>query len=372
MMRVAFVARYLQMVNHHKVIALAAQPGIDLWHIAPRRWKDNFRVYEQELKQGQDYRLLIADLFPLRSDIHRFIYWPPTLFLNRIRPDILHIEEEPDSLAALQAGWARRLWSPRAKLILFSWQNIRRKRRAAVEQIARFVLRRVDHAIAGNHGAADVLRQQGYLGPITVLPQLGVDTSVFQPRDGTALRDELQLGHFVIGYVGRFVPEKGLEVLIEAAARVPGCHVLLIGRGPMQAEIESLATARGLQNRLTIIPPVPHHDVARYFNAMDVLVLPSRTTPVWQEQFGHVLIEAMACGLPVIGSDSGAIPEVIGAAGLIFPENDVNALTDQLRRLEQDRDTLRRLSQLGLERVSAHYTHERIAEQTLRVYRSVL
>jgi glycosyltransferase involved in cell wall biosynthesis len=371
-MRVVFIARYLQRVNHRKVMALAAQPGIELWHIAPRKWVDNFRAYEQELAQGEGYQLRLANPFPVRNDIHRFVYWPPTLWLNTIRPDIVHIEEEPDSLAALQAVWARRMWASTARLVLFTWQNVRRARSYPVERLARFVLRHVDHAIAGNRQAIEVLRQQGYPGPVTVLPQLGVDTDTFKPLDAAALRKELGLGEFVVGYVGRFAPEKGLDILVQAAAQVENCHVLLVGRGPMQADIEALARTHGLRDRLTIVSAVPHHEVPLYLNAMDVLVLPSRTMPQWKEQFGHVLIEAMACGTPVIGSDSGAIPEVINQAGLIVPEGNVAALVAHFQRLAHSPDERLRLRACGLERVKEHYTHEQIAQQTVQVYQATL
>ena len=371
-MRVVFIARYLQMVNHRKVLALAAQPGLELWHVAPRRWTDSFRTYEQELSQGRGYHLLLADAFPLRDDSHRFIYRPPTLYLNRILPDVIHIEEEPDSLAALEAAVARRIWAPSARLVLFTWQNVRRTRHAAVERIARYVLRRTDHVIAGNREAIEVLQQQGYTGPATVIPQLGVDTSIFRPRDDAAsLRSELGLNGFVTGYVGRFVQEKGLDVLLKAAARMQDSRVLLIGRGPLQAEIETMAESLGMRQRLTILPALPHQDVPRYLTALDVLVLPSRTTAWWKEQFGHVLIEAMACGTPVVGSDSGAIPEVIGTAGLVFPEGDADALAQRLQALAHGPDQRARLIRLGSARVAQHYTHERIAEQTARVYESL-
>jgi glycosyltransferase involved in cell wall biosynthesis len=107
-------------------------------------------------------------------------------------------------------------------------------------------------------------------------------------------------------------------------------------------------------------------------NIFDVLVLPARTTPHWKEQFGHVLIEAMACETPIIGSDSGEIPNVIGDAGLTFPEGDAEALVGAIRRLMRDEDLRRDLARRGRERVLQHYTHECIAQETYRIYCELL
>lgn len=370
-MRVLFIARYLQMVNHRKVIALAAQPGIDLWHLAPRIWTDEFRSYTQILQEGQGYRLLTARIFT-SGDIHRFVYWPPTLHLREIQPDIIHIEEEPDSLAALEAICARRLWAPSARLALFTWQNIRRNRAIIVDRIARYVLHRVNHAIAGNREAANLLRQQDFANSITILPQLGVDVEVFKRHDVESLRSELGIEGFVAGYIGRFAAEKGIDDLLRAAARVPDVHLLLVGRGSMQSQLEALAETLGLTDRFTIVNAVPHDEVPQYLNLMNVLVLPSRTTPTWKEQFGHVLIEAMACGVPVIGSDSGAIPEVIAGAGLIFPEGDMRQLADHIRQLLHDPDRAKQSEQQGLARVMSTYTHEQIAKSTAQIYHSMV
>jgi len=156
-MRVLLIARYLQMVNHRKVSALAAQAGIELWHIAPQQWNDGLRLHSQALRAGQGYHFLPTRTIPCH-DIHRFIYWPPGLSLRQIQPDIIHLEEEPDSLAALETVIARRLWAPSARLILFTWQNIRRARSWPVERLARFVLRHADHVIAGNRETVEVLR----------------------------------------------------------------------------------------------------------------------------------------------------------------------------------------------------------------------
>jgi glycosyltransferase involved in cell wall biosynthesis len=101
-------------------------------------------------------------------------------------------------------------------------------------------------------------------------------------------------------------------------------------------------------------------------------VLPSRSRPNWVEQFGRVLIEAMACGVPVVGSDCGEIPNVVGDAGLIFPEGDVEALRECLARLMREGDLWADLSRRGRERVLAHFTQAQIAAQTVAVYRRVV
>jgi len=100
--------------------------------------------------------------------------------------------------------------------------------------------------------------------------------------------------------------------------------------------------------------------------------LPSLTRPNWKEQFGRVLIEAMACGVPVIGSDSGEIPNVIGDAGLIFPEGDIVALRDSIARMLADPERRARYAEAGRQRVLAEFTQAQIAAATVRVYREIL
>ncbi len=112
--------------------------------------------------------------------------------------------------------------------------------------------------------------------------------------------------------------------------------------------------------------------VPEFLGGLDALVLPSLTYPNWKEQFGRVLMEAMACEVPVVGSDSGEIAHVIGDAGLVFPEGDVTALTDCLRRLRAAPELRRELAARGLARVRERYTQDRIAAQTLEVYQTVL
>jgi glycosyltransferase involved in cell wall biosynthesis len=127
----------------------------------------------------------------------------------------------------------------------------------------------------------------------------------------------------------------------------------------------------GIADRVTFIEWIASTEMPQQYAEIDVLVLPSLTRPNWKEQFGRVLVESMAAARPVIGSDSGAIPGVIGNGGLVFPEGDVAALAEHLHTLQTKADLRLILGDIGRKRVLEHFTHERIATATVNVYREI-
>ena len=164
---------------------------------------------------------------------------------------------------------------------------------------------------------------------------------------------------------------KGLDTLLEAIARLNmNCKILLVGRGEYKPHLEKLADQLVISEKIVWIDGVPPEDVPKYINCMDTLVLPSRTTPDWVEFFGRVLVEAMACQVPVIGSDSGEIPNVIGNAGLTFPAGKAELIANQIQMIAQDSVLRSSLIQLGLERVK-EFSWETIAQRTLEVYQNL-
>jgi glycosyltransferase involved in cell wall biosynthesis len=369
MIRVLFIARYRDSTMSRKVELLAAQPDLTVCHICPRYWQDELVQVKQATTHTPTYRQIAVDI-RRPSDPHRALYRTLTFALRDFRPDLIHAEEEPDSLPALQIAMARRLFAPRTKLLLNTWQNLERPLKWYVRAILRTTLRASDGVMCANREAQDLLRHYGYTKLTPILPALGIDTRVFMPGEAAA-RDQ-----FTIAFVGRLVPEKGLDTLIDAvelltrsALPLP-VQLLIIGDGPHRSDIARYATRLG--DAVQFTAALPPAQIAPQLRQINALVLPSRTTPVWKEQFGRVLIEAMACGVPVVGSNSGAIPEVIGDAGLIFPEGDANALADCLRGLIASTELREELRQRGLARVQAHYTQERIAQQSLEFYRQVL
>jgi glycosyltransferase involved in cell wall biosynthesis len=287
-----------------------------------------------------------------------------------IQPHIVHIDEEPYNLATFHA--LRLARKTGAKSLFFTWQNIDRRYPPPFGWMEEWVLKQVDHALAGTEEAAKVWRKKGYSGPMDIIPQFGVDPDIFSPDPGgqdAPANDK----PFVIGYAGRIVPEKGLDLAIDAVARLPGKWLLSIaGDGPEREQLSEQAGLYNIGGSVHFPGPISSSDMPDYYRSLDALVLPARTMPNWKEQFGRVLIEGMACGVPVIGARSGAIPEVIGDAGLTFPEGDADALRDCLLSIIEHPRLREQLIEAGRRRVLEHFTQRQVADQTVDVYQQML
>src|SRR5439155_1924103 len=134
-------------------------------------------------------------------------------------------------------------------------------------------------------------------------------------------------GPLVVGYLGRFVPEKGVGLLTRVLDRLERpWRALFVGGGPLLGELQTWAA--GHADRVRVVSGVPHAEVPGYINAMDVLAAPSQTMPRWKEQLGRMILEAFACGVPVIASDSGEIPYVVADAGRVIGEADETSWRD--------------------------------------------
>lgn len=283
--------------------------------------------------------------------------------MERFRPDVLFAEEEPYSASAWQAFYASR--GLKMKRVVYSAQNIYKRYPGPFRHMERYVLAKADLAAVVNREVEAVLRRKRYEGRTIAFP-LGVDTEQFRPlpEARTMLRTELGLrDRFVVGYVGRLVEEKGIQTLIDAIPELAEkkAALLIIGSGPMMEPLKKIREKH--PEAVILADHVKHREVHRWMNAMDALALPSLTTPTWKEQFGRVVIEAMACRVPVIGSDSGEIPTLIRetGGGWVFPEEDANAFVQLAERLMQDKEELERKADQGSRSVQAKYSKRSLA-----------
>ncbi|NJR39880.1 MAG: glycosyltransferase family 4 protein [Leptolyngbyaceae cyanobacterium CSU_1_4] len=383
-LRVLFVSHtYVVGINQGKLTAIAsgalpsssppaiARP-ITVGLLAPSNWKS--LEWNRSLPLEAPHSQLKIYAAPVamsgRGGAHFYAPWRIWQVLRDFQPNIIQVEEEVFSLCALEFALSAKL--TQTPLVLFGWENQARSLPLARRWIRQLVLNTASLIIAGNHDGADLLHQWGYRGLIEVMPQMGVDPEVFHPAPAT----EPDSPEFRIGYLGRLVPEKGIDTLLAALCLLRShslnCRLILCGSGSSETVLKQAAQDQQISEWVTWQGAIPHHQAPSIMSQFDVLVLPSRTTPAWKEQFGHVLIEAMAMGIPVVGSNSGEIPNVIGRADLIFPEDNAQALTQILQRLIENPAWRTEIQQYCLLRVQQHYTHDRIAQKLMTLWRKIL
>ena len=215
-----------------------------------------------------------------------------------------------------------------------------------------------------------------------VLHPLGVDRRRFRPEPpDQALRAELGFlpDQIVVGTIGTFQWEKGYFELLAAARLLRDdpelggrVRYLWVGRGPEQGRLQREMRERGLDGVIRIIPYVPYEQIPRYHQAADIFCLPSNPTRWIREQFGLVLVEAMACGKPVVAALTGGVPEVVGDAGVLTPPADFVSLAANLKPLLRSAERRRELGELGQARVAAHFDAERLAARLAGYYTELL
>ncbi|MBC7515693.1 MAG: glycosyltransferase family 4 protein [Alkalinema sp. FL-bin-369] len=380
---------YIVDLNCEKFRILAQlAPDIEVTIVVPKRWcPGGVMKGTIEAKPWQDGNFRVVPVSNFSTNNQGALCFGTELIqlLKSFRPDIIQVEQGAKSLAYAQMITLNTLLGLKAKNVFFTWWNLPYTLKIPIARLEKYNLDHTDGIIVGNKAGYTILRDKGFDRTMRVMPQLGVDEELFKPQDSTALRSSfgIQPNDFVIGFVGRFVPEKGLHTLLDAVAilnnRNRSFKLLLLGRGEMKAELLNRAQKLGIGDRMVQLDSVKHNEVAQYISAMNTLVLPSETTlnfktltsVGWQEQFGHVLIEAMAAQVPVIGSDSGEIPNVIADTGLVFPEGDATALAHHLCHLIDDRTFAENLGRQGYQRCIAKYTNQALAKETLEFYRSL-
>jgi glycosyltransferase involved in cell wall biosynthesis len=346
--------------NRARTEALRKLPGVEVSLLTPRWWfEEGQRI---DVCDTADWRLG-RTLFTGNGTRHLYVSGLVGALRNT-RPDVIDLYEEPFSVVALQTLLMRDLLAQKAALVFYSAVNVGRRWAWPYRVIERCVLRHADGAHGPNQDVPRVLRSKGLSEdrPFQIIP-IGVDVDRFASAEPMSL-DAIPRPR--VGYVGRFEPVKGLDVLLAAFRRMTTpASLVLVGGGSQRGQL--------VGERAHVLPAVKYERIPSLLKALDVLVLPSVTIlPEHREQFGRVLVEAMACGTPVVGSSSGAIPEVIGDAGLVVPERDPAALASAIDLVLTDADLRARLIERGRQRVASHMAWPAVAERTLELFRSAL
>lgn len=346
--------RRLLVVSHPAVVDVNQEVYLELqrrgWQVtivAPSRWRHEYSETDVAPKAlaGLEAALRPTPIvLPGRPQRHVYLTSAKRVCAEA-RPDVVFLEAEPYSLPAMQ--WGRACAKLGIPFGVQCYENIDRPLPGPIRGLRAWVLRHAAFVAARSDSAARLARDWGAAGAIGLAPPaVPVWDSVPQAPEHP----------FTVGYAGRLIESKGLDDLLAAVRKLDApVELLLLGNGAMRSRLEGQPVPG---SRVRVIDGLSHDRMASGYAQLDVLALPSHTTPTWKEQFGRVIIEALWCGVPVVGSDSGEIPWLIGLTegGLVFAEGDVGALASCLEQLRDSPELRRRLAERGHEAVARMFT----------------
>jgi glycosyltransferase involved in cell wall biosynthesis len=332
--------------------------GMTVRTLSARRWEEGGRDVDLEPQPGED----VVGVRTLGRHPNVFLYDPRPVWRALGEDwDVLDLHEEPAALATAEVLLLRALRRSRVPYVLYSAQNLAKRYPPPFRWWERGALRHAGAVSVCNSEAGDVLRAKGLTAPAHVIG-LGVEP----PEGAGSTQDAGVVGAAAparTGYVGRLLaPHKGLDVLLDAAEADPRLHVAIAGAGPHEAALRRRAAGPALAGRVTFHGHLAGADLAAFYRTLGVLAVPSVPAPGWLEQFGRVAVEAMAAGVPVVASDSGALRDVVGGAGVLVPPGDAAALARALAEVLDDPERAAALSAAGRAR-AAEYTWGAVAER---------
>ena len=339
----------LLVISHPAVVSVnqevyreLARRGWDVTIVVPDRWRHEYSDNDvvPEALGGME-RALRPIPVALRGRPQRHVYLTSARArVRELRPDVAFIEAEPFALPSAQWGFA--LSRHGVPFGVQSYENIDRPLPPPVRWLRSRVLHDAAFVAARSDSALRLARAWGAKGVVALAPP-----AVPGWESVPAASDR----PFTVGYAGRLVQSKGLLDLLEAVRALDApVELLFIGDGEMKSQLDGQAVPG---SRVRVLDDLRHDQMASGYAKLDVLVLPSHTTATWKEQFGRVIIEALWCGVPVVGSDSGEIPWLIEltGGGLVFAEGDRGMLAERLSTLRDDPALRQQLAQTGRQAV---------------------
>jgi len=362
-LKILFISHSSVLKSHQRKLAILAEKyGHEIILVTPPYWPEG-GVKTIPYTGYPSITYLTGKVWFPKKMVH--IYLDARDILKKTDPDIVYIEEEPFDFACYE--FISAAVKSGKKAAFFTWENIRRGHNFIYTYFNDFCIAKASGAVAGNAEAKDILLEKGFKKDVAILPQYGVDTAEF-----TKKKEREQGAPFNVAFVGRLTVEKGIGIILEAFSGPDNAILHIAGTGPMEGLLRETVHKEKMDDRVKFYGHVEREEIPKFLSAMDCLVLPSITTANWKEQFGRVIIEAFAAGVPVIGSDSGEIPRVIGDAGLIFHEGSADGLKARLKELIAGSDLYKELQNKGLRRVKENFTNEKIAQRLDEFFRALV
>ena len=333
--------------------------GVDLTAVSAAEWEEGGALVAFSA-DGDDFAVPVRTL---GRHPNLFLFDPRPLWrlLGDGRWDLIDMHEEPFGLAVAEVLALRALRARGTPFLVCSAQNLDKRYPPPFRWFERWSLRSAAGAYTCNAEAGRILRRKGLVGELELLP-LGVDTDRFRPAERPPPGPRLK-----VGFVGRLIPHKGVDVLVRAVALDDRFDLDVYGGGPEDPAHRALAAGLGLTDRVAFHGHVDEPALVGVFPAFDVLAVPSLTTDGWVEQFGRVVVEGQASGVPVVASDSGALPDVVGETGLLVPPADPAALAAALARFLDESALWARLRAAGLDNVG-RFSWSSVADQQRALY----
>jgi glycosyltransferase involved in cell wall biosynthesis len=337
-----------------------ANAGVEITSVVPSSWPDPaseqtltdepFRIIELPAHRAGD----LNRHRPRDDDALRRV-------IDEVRPDVLDLHEEPFSVAARH--WLR-VAPPTLPIVMYSAQNVDKRYPPPFHQYERAAYARVAGFYPCARQVASVLRAKGFAGDIEVLP-LGYDDALFSAGHQT-----LDEGDLCMMVVGRLVPEKGIRDAVRVLAHLNQTRpavLHIVGAGPERDPAAELAASLGIADRVRFVPWQGGKELASSYRDAHVVLVPSRPTTRWVEQFGRVIVEAQASGAVVAGYANGSIPEVAGEPGVLVATGDVEKLSRMVASVLHDHDDFEARRAGGL-RLAATRTWAVVAARQIDLY----
>ena len=330
-MKILVIGHSLVVDSNRKFWSVFAKENNSEVHlVVPRSWNSNLiRTLNYQSNSVTDAELKIYPnnvYFKGNGSFYFFHIFSLFKILKNNKFDAIIVDQETWSLSAFQLGSFKQFTKNKnTPAYLSIAQNIIKKKLQFAQPFERLVTSFYKTLFYCDPAICDVLKWKKIKNPTAYWPLI---------YDGDIYKRVIKSSNkrLTIGYLGRLSEEKGIRTLLKAFKELRDENLIPIelvvaGTGPLKDLIEG--------KDIHFLGPIPHNQAHVFYQKINLFILPSETTPFWKEQFGRVIVESVASGIPVIGSNSGAIPEVLRIIGLktTFEEGNSDSLKNMIHKI---------------------------------------